>query len=397
MKFMKLVAPALSSWCLCATAIAAEPPSREEMWEIIQKQQREIEALKSGQKATEEKAEAAVIAVEESAKPASGGASWASNTQIGGYGELHYNNLDSKEEIDFHRFVLFLSHQFTDRLRLQTELELEHALSGDGKSGEIELEQAYVEYDINQTLHAKGGLFLIPVGILNETHEPPTFYGVERNPVEKNIIPTTWWAGGAALTGEVAEGFSFDLALHEGLKTDAGKSYAVRSGRQKTSKADADDLAATGRLKWTGMPGVEIAGSVQYQSDITQGDDPNAGDAWLFEAHTDIQRGPFGFRALYARWDLDGSGPRSIGADEQAGFYLEPSYKILPALGVFARYNQWDNRAGNSSKTERIQYDVGVNFWPHPDVVLKADIQHQDNEGSTKNDNGFNLGIGYQF
>jgi len=383
---------------ISGSAAAAEMPSQEEMWKIIQQQQREIEALKAGQKENTEKVEAAVDVAEESQKTAAGAASWTENTQIGGYGELHYNNLDSKKEIDFHRFVLFFGHQFTDRLRLWSELELEHTVSGDDQNGDVQLEQAYIEYDLTANQHVKGGIFLLPVGILNETHEPPTFYGVERNPVERNIIPTTWWAGGVALNGEIAPGWSYDLGIHEGLKTSAGSNYAVRNGRQKTSEADANDLASTGRIKWTGVAGVELAATVQYQSDVTQGEDPDAGHAWLFETHANIQRGPFGLRALYARWDLDGDGPKSVGADEQEGFYIEPSYRITPKWGVFARYNQWDNQAGNGdSDSEKKQVNAGVNFWPHPDVVLKADVQQQDNKGNSKNDNGWNLGVGYQF
>jgi hypothetical protein len=391
MKFNKLFSFSLVTCGLIATnAMAARLPSQEEMWKIIQQQQQEIEALKSDQKATDEKAEAAVVAVEESSQSDSG---LLKNTQIGGYGELHYNNLDSKKQIDFHRFVLFFGHQFTDSLRFFSELEIEHAESGDGKAGEVELEQAYVEYDLSQNHHVKGGLFILPVGILNETHEPPTFYGVERNPVENNIIPSTWWAGGAAVNGELAPGWSYDVALHEGLDNTG---YNIRSGRQKTSKANATDLAATGRIKWTGMPGLEIAASLQYQDNITQGVDNDA-SAWLYEIHTSMTRGPFGLRALHALWDIDGSGASAVGRDEQQGFYIEPSYKITPRFGVFARYNQWDNQAGNNTKSERKQYDVGVNFWPHPDVVLKVDLQQQDNKGTTNNDNGFNLGIGYQF
>jgi len=403
MKLTTFSSIGLAAFLLTSTGLArAAMPSAEEMWEIIQQQQREIEALKRGQKENSEKAEAAVEVAEESKSTASGAASWAENTQIGGYGELHYNNLDSKKEIDFHRFVLFFGHQFTDRLRFFSELELEHSVSGDGQNGELELEQAYVEYDITQTQHVKGGVFLLPVGILNQTHEPPTFYGVERNPVEKNIIPSTWWAGGIEFTGEVfpesIPGFSYALSVHEGLDTNAGDNYAVRKGRQKTSEADANDLASTAQIKWTGIPGVELAAAIQYQQDITQGNDPTAGDAWLYEAHANIQRGAFGLRALYAMWDLDGDGPKSIGADEQSGFYIEPSYRITPEWGVFARYNQWDNQAGsNGNDTEKKQYNAGVNFWPHPDVVLKADVQQQDNEGTSKNDNGYNLGIGYQF
>ena len=378
-------------------AVAEQMPTPAEMWKIIQQQQREIEALKQGQQRNSEKTEATAEMVEQQASgTATGGSGTWRNTQIGGYGEMHYNNLDSKEEIDFHRFVLFFGHQFTDRLRFFSEVELEHALSGDGENGEVELEQAYIEYDMAANQHVKAGLFLLPVGILNETHEPPTFYGVERNPVEHNIIPSTWWAGGVGLNGEIAPGWSYDLAVHEGLNTSAASNFAVRSGRQKTSEADAHDLAATGRVKWTAIPGVELAATLQYQEDITQGNDPNAGEAWLYEVHADIRSGPFGLRALYASWDLDGSAPAAVGADEQTGYYVEPSFRINNQWGVFGRFNVWDNRAGDSLDSEMIQYNTGVNFWPHPDVVLKADVQLQDNEGA-KNDNGFNLGIGYQF
>ncbi|HFD79657.1 MAG TPA: porin [Gammaproteobacteria bacterium] len=377
-------------------ATAAELPSQQEMWEIIQKQQREIEALKAGQKETAEKAEAAVEVAEQSQESTTASSGWTENTRIGGYGELHYNNLDSKKEMDLHRVIMFLDHEFSDRIRFASEIEFEH--DGD----EVEVEQAYVEFDLNDSTQAKAGVFLVPAGILNETHEPATFYGVERNPVETNIIPTTWWVGGASLGGQIGDsGFSYDLAVHEGLKTSAANDYKVRKGRQKTIEADANDLAYTGRIRWTGLPGVELAATAQYQQDVTQGTDPAAGHAWLFEAHTRIERGPLALRALYAFWTLDGNGPDSIGADEQTGFYVEPSYRFSlfsQNLGVFARYNQWDNQAGSSRfDSGKKQYTAGLNYWPHPGVVLKADVQQQDNDGNQKNDNGFNLGVGYQF
>jgi hypothetical protein len=397
-----------------------QPPSAEEMWQIIQQQQRQIEALQRQLEATNQKVEQTDQKVAETdqkvemtgdrieqvaSTPAAG--NWADRTSIGGYGELHYNNLDSKEEIDFHRFVLYFNHEFTDSIRFVSEVELEHSVAGDGQNGEVELEQAYVEFDLNQNNALRAGLFLVPVGILNETHEPPTFYGVERNPVETNIIPTTWWEGGADLYGELAPGFSYNLAASSGLDVpqSGSRAFLIRSGRSKVSEARANDGALTGRLKWTGMPGVELAVTGQYQSDVTQGD-LNV-SATLFEAHADIRRGPFGLRALYARWDLDKSGviaasdPAADGRDEQMGWYVEPSirgrlWEIPGEFGAFVRYNVWDNNAGSSNDTEFKQYNAGFNYWPVPDVVLKFDAQQQDND-SANNDNGFNLGIGYQF
>lgn len=327
----------------------------------------------------------------------------SSRSTFGGYGELHYNNLNNKsagadkQELDFHRFVLFFGHEFSSDIRFFSELEVEHAIAGDGQKGEVELEQAFVEFDLNPQTTAKAGLFLMPVGILNETHEPNTFYGVERNNVEKNIIPTTWWEGGAMLSRRFDSGFSVDLALTSGLNTDAGNKYAVRSGRQKVAKAKADNLAYTGRVKWTALPGIELGASLSYQSDVTQGLDATAGSALLTEVHAVVEKGPLGLRALYATWDLDGNGPASLGADEQTGWYIEPSYRVTPKLGVFARYSQWDNQAGDNTDSEYTQANFGVNYWPHPNVVLKADYQTDTAPATKTAYQGFNLGVGYQF
>lgn len=327
-----------------------------------------------------------------------------SPVSIGGYGELHYNNLGNnkaggsdKEMLDFHRFVMFFGYEYTNDIRFFSELEVEHAYSGEGKPGAVELEQAYVEFDLNDKTSAKGGLFLVPVGILNETHEPPTFYGVERNPVENKIIPTTWWVSGAELTGRFGQGFSYNLGIHEGLKIDSTGSMAVRDGRQKSAKADAFDLATTARLKYTGIPGLELAATVQHQSDMSQSAGDNLGGGNLLEAHAIYTKGAFGLRALYATWDLDGSAPAANGADEQTGWYIEPSYKLTNKFGLFARYNVWDNQAGNSADTEYNQTDVGFNYWPHEDVVIKMDYQTQDAPVGNDEYDGFNVGIGYQF
>jgi len=279
---------------------------------------------------------------------------------------------------------------------------LEHALvkdtsAGDGP-GEIELEQAYIDFDLTANHTARGGLFLIPVGILNEVHEPTTFYGVERNPIESDIIPTTWWEGGAALHGRLGTDFGYDLALHSGLKvpTTGAGAYRIRNGRQKVAKSDANNGAVTARLKWSGIPGVSAAATVQRQSDIAQGAaaDGVAGEATLWEAHATFARGPFGLRVLYASWDLDGSGPKALGRDKQEGWYVEPSYKLTPSIGVFARFNRWDNEAGDSADSEKKQRDIGLNYWPHEDVVVKLDYQ---NQSGAANDDGVNLGIGYMF
>ena len=388
-----VIATAVAS--LLASNIAFANDETQELRKVIEEQQKVLNKLEQRLDETENKLEATADQVETSTNE-----SIFSNTSIGGYGELHYNNYEDKDaKIDFHRFVLFFGHEFSDDVRFFSEFELEHSIAGDGKAGEVELEQAYVEVDINEKTSSKVGLFLIPVGIINETHEPPTFYGVERNGVEKNIIPATWWEAGAAINYKLSPGLAFDGAITSGLNTlDAN----IRSGRQKVAKATAEDLAYTGRIKYTAINGLELAATLQYQTDITQGGanledgamPVDKADATLLEAHAIYQVNDFTVRAFYARWDINGDEAQASGRDEQTGWYVEPSYKFNEKVGVFARYSEYDNQAGNSDLTKVKSTSIGINYYLHESVVLKADFEDL---GGSKDSKGFNIGFGYQF
>ena len=408
-------------------------PSREELWEMIQMQQKQIEALQSNAQLqdqkivqTETKVEKTVKKVEKTAeiaeqtqetvasidttsiKPASGNG-WWDRTSIGGYGELHYNG-GNVDEIDFHRFVLNFNHNFNDDIRLLSELEIEHSLIGDGREGDVVLEQALLEFDLTKdNAHkAQAGIFLLPLGLLNEVHEPPTFFGVERNIVETQIIPSTFSEAGVQFLGNLGEtGFSYNAAAHSSLSVDPAN-FDIRGGRNRIAEAEATDVALTGRVRWTGYPGVTLGLGGQYQSDITQdaNDDEQVG-ATLVEAHADIRQGGWGLRALYARWDISGEVAAALGADEQTGWYVEPSYRFeVPfgyddgygELGLFARYSEVDENKGSNAidgKTE--QWDIGMNYWPIPNVVVKADYNFINGANQGNDDSRLNLGIGYQF
>jgi hypothetical protein len=365
----------------------------DELRKVIADQQKVLESLERRLNETDQRLNATADQIEVDVE-----SSAFANTTIGGYGELHYNNYDEQDaKIDFHRFVLFFGHEFSDSVRFFSEFELEHSLAGDDKPGEVELEQAYVEVDINEGLSSKVGLFLIPVGIINETHEPPTFYGVERNNVEKNIIPATWWEAGVAVNFKPAAGVSIDGAITSGL--NVSDDFKIRGGRQKVASATAENLAYTGRVKYTAVNGLELAATLQYQTDVTQGGDNftapiDKADATLLETHAIYQIDNFSVRALYARWDIDGDEAKALGRDEQTGWYVEPSYKFNEKVGVFARYAEYDNNAGDSASTAVESTSVGVNYYIHENVVLKADYEDL---GGASDSKGFNLGFGYQF
>lgn len=378
---------------------------------MIQKQARQIELLQEAlaqaqveHLQTQENVENTVTALEAYNPPRHSKINW------GGYGELHYEG-GPVDEIDFHRFVLFAGYDFNERLRFISELEVEHGLAGDGFNGAVELEQAYLEYDLRSNLRLRAGLQLLPIGLLNETHEPTTFYGVERNRIENQIIPTTYWEAAIGVNGQAGKtGLSYDLLFHSGLELTAVNEYQVRSGRRRASEAPAHSGALTGRLKYTGLPGIELAASLSHHFDVTQGqgDELNGQKvpATLFEAHMAARYKGFGLRTLYGVWDIRGQQARALGRDRAYGFFVEPSYRFdLPVLwplfpesmlGLFYRYETYNTRAGLSVFPADRRHVVGVNFWPIPNIVLKGDYLFHTN-ALEQNIRGLNLGIGYQF
>ncbi len=428
--------PVLLTTGLMTTLLAlpqlASAVSEEELIALIEAQQAQIQQLKdrldslerkdqtlteqvvradAQSRATAQQLDAAVSAFE-SMDTSGGGGFGFGNTTLGGYGELHYNNLDADdssrdlEEVDFHRFVLFFGHRFNDRVTFNAEFELEHGLvqdTDDGSNGgEVELEQAYIDFKLTDQYYARTGLFLIPVGILNETHEPPTFFGVERNDVENIILPSTWWEAGVMFGGMYDNGFSWQFAAHSGLEmpVTGSSAYRVRSGRQKVSNARGDNLAYTLAVRYNGVPGLTVGAAVQRQTDASQEDGDGLGGGTLIEAHGEYRNGPFGLRALYAEWNFDGSAIEAADVDDQHGWYLEPSWRFDLAghqLGAYARYEDIE---GARTRDRFDQWEVGFNYWPVDNVVLKVDYRtrdHDESSDSGRDFDGFDLGVGYQF
>jgi hypothetical protein len=407
-----------------AVHAAEAPPSAQQMWALIQQQQTVIEGLsarlaeaernaaRSVQHArvTEQRLDATAEYVEQYVAESS--PDKASATSFGGYGEFHYNNLDADDsshdlkEADFHRFVGFIGHDFTDSIRLFAEVELEHSVAKDtddgSSAGEVELEQAFIEIDLSDNYYTRSGVFLVPVGILNITHEPDTFFGVERNDVENVIIPGTWWEGGASLGARYANGLAWDVAVHTGLAvpTTGSNAFRIRSGRQKASKASAENLAYTAQLRYTGVPGLELAGTFQYQDDMSQISGDGLDEGQLISLHAVYSHGPFALRALWAGWDLDGDAVEAADADEQSGWYVEPSYRFDVARHAFGIYTRYEDVEAARDRDNFSQWALGLNYWPTDGVVFKFDLRDREHDRATEGGRdftGFDLGVGYSF
>ncbi len=415
---------------LATTTALATQPTLEEKIEILQQ---ELEALK---------AQIAKVAAATPIANNTGSASATpvadSSTTIGGYGELTYNRYRSNSthdnEADLRRFVLFFGHRFNENLRFVSEFEVEHAVVSKNDNGEAEIEQAYLDYRVSDALNFKAGLFLIPLGILNETHEPPTFYGVERNEVETRIIPSTWREGGVGIYGDAAPGLRYDVGITTGF--NAAKiddpSEGIRSGHQEMQQSKANDLSVYAALNYRAIPGLLLGGGIFTGNTAQKGaslTDPTAkallqgvnARLTLWDVHAKLNVGDLDLQALYAKGTLSNADTvaAAILAEQQAGnpaatgiavpkslygWYTQAAYHVWHSgdmdLAPFIRYEKYNTQQSVATgfvadplNDERV-ITSGVNFKLHPQVVLKADYQKFKADPSKDR---INLGVGYMF
>lgn len=190
---------------------------------------------------------------------------------LGGYGEAVYENFrDTREDdepsggvdrFDFLRQILYVGYKYNDRFLLNTEIEVEHASTG--IEGEVSVEFAYIDWLLDPAFSVRGGMVLVPVGLVNEIHEPTTFLGAKRAAVEQAIIPTTWRENGIGVHGEVGP-LAYRSYVMTGLDASSFTARGIRGGRQKGSEAKAESFAWVGRLEHTSTPGLNVGGSVYY-------------------------------------------------------------------------------------------------------------------------------------
>ena len=344
-------------------------------------------------------------------------------TGLSGYMDFHYNKTSQEDgQLDFHRFVLLVTHQFSDRVRFVSELELEHALvEGLEDAGELELEQAYVDFLLSRGFNVRAGMLLMPVGIINERHEPPMYYGVERPLVDTFIVPSTWFEVGAGVHGEVGRGWRYRAYLTSPL--NAAKFTAeegIRNGRQRGSRTNAGRMAATGRLEFVGIRGFTAGASFWTGSSGFEFRPRFDVPVRLLEADVRYGRNRFEGRAQLAQTSIVGAGTindavaRTTGvnpniASALRGAYVEASYRVVSGatygdVGAFVRYENVDTQfrmpAGYVplKAFDRDAWVVGGTYWPDPDIAIKVDYVHQRNQSATIHaPRSFNVGLGWWF
>ena len=408
----------------------ADPQRLSEIERKIDVLAREIEQLKLG--------EAAAAAPAETGERRYGVGPAASKVygrnrgvSIGGYGEFVYENFAGSRQdgepsglhsqADLLRAILYFGYKFDDRWVLNSELEVEHAVTASDKGGETAIEFAYLDFLFSRPVRARAGLVLIPMGLINELHEPPTFLGTLRPDVERRIIPTTWRELGAGVYGDTGR-FSYRLYLVNGLTSARFTSEGIGEGSQEGSEVSAQDWAATGRLDWSPAPGA-LVGTSFFSGNSDQGRTTPSGRGFsgrttVWDAHADWKWRGLWLRALYARTTIGDAaaideangleGDASIGR-RQWGWYGQAGFDVLSlvpgsraSLTPFLRYERYDTQAAvpegfarNPENRVRV-LTVGAVFKPIEQIALKLDWQQRRNDARTGVDQ-WNVGLGYLF
>jgi len=354
---------------------------------------------------------------------------------IGGYGEGNYRTfVDDKDSgdldrADFLRLVLYFGYKFTEKIVFNSEIEFEHGTSSNmnngGGAGSISVEFATLDFLLHEKVNARAGLLLVPMGFINEIHEPPFFYGVQRPNVEQTILPSTWRENGAGIFGNLTEELEYRVYAVTGFNASQFSDAGIRGGRQNGNRALAEDWGGVVRLDWRPdwLEGFLLGGSF-YLGEADQdfkvgGVDVAETSLWIGEVHLQYQNGPFHARALAAYSDVSNAGDLNVSLGRAAnrpiagamfGAYAEVAYDVWSLffegfekkLAPFFRVEYVDTQreipdgfVANRNNTYWL-YTPGLQFHPHPNVVLKLEYRNFDpHEGERPDEVA--VGMGFAF
>lgn len=350
----------------------------------------------------------------------------ARGLSVGGYGELNYVNpiadSSSPATADAQRLVTYIGYKFNENIAFNSEIELEHArVEAEDAPGEVALEFATIDFFWKPALNFRAGLLLTPMGFINEVHEPPYFYGVMRPLTERQILPATWREIGAGVYGQLGEQAEYRAYVMTGFNAEGFDASGIRGGRQEGGESLAENFAFVGRVDVTPdlLPGLQVGGSF-YAGKADQNQGLPETKLWIAEAHAQYRTGPFHGRALFAYTDVSGAGALSAAlgkapsesiARSTLGGYIELAYDIWPAifgddnehaLEPFVRFEYLDTQhdvAAGFVRDRNLAFSVlstGLSYYPHPNVVLKAEYRNQNARSGVRPDE-FALGLGFAY
>ncbi len=362
---------------------------------------------------------------------------------IGGYGELTFLHNDvnarggAKNIADMQRLIIYLGYAFDEKLKFNSELELEHTSTSGSQGtggGYFKAEFAYLDYQFRPEFGVRGGLLLMPVGIINEVHESPTFPSADRPYFERRIMMSTWEEMGLGVYGQVGPA-NYRFYLINGLMLKGGGDYdakePLRTVRQRGVRAVADRLGFTGRVDLKLPYNVILGGSFVLADVQSKGGSDSklnlrrgtkVGSVAILSPHLWWQYAGWDVRLVGALVKVDGAlkmsqdlfggsiGGNNIIPEEQKGFYVQVAYDLFRLFGpenqelyLFGIYEDFDTHSkvpAGYSKPDGHKlrvYNVGLSYKPHTLVAIKADYARLNYSSPKKDENEYRLTLSFMF
>ena len=389
---------------------------------------------------------------------------------IGAYGEMKFGLQQNpaaggqwQNGFDAHRLVLLPTYLITPNIIFNAEIEFEHGGSGfdpdDKLHGTAEIEQIWIDFKIMDQFNWRApGIDLIPIGYINEHHEPTAFYSVQRPELYNGLIPSTWKAPATSVYGRLAEGLYYTLQASSSLE-DFGGDFATRTDAKTVPTGGyaagidganalgfalpvrgdfqqlSNDIAVAGQLSYSPpvLPGFNGSVSAYYTPNTTprgayadSGAPLGRSSLTMFDAEFRYRVPNTGFEArgeyvfvslgnpanLRANNDSDPTnnvGKTMYGYSGELAYHL-PLGNILSSdweVVPFYRYTFQSAQTGGFAGTDlnmptgagQTQFhNVGVAVFPSPQIVLKATWQKVINrDPAGANSDSVLGGVGFFF
>ena len=331
---------------------------------------------------------------------------------IGGYGEMFFESAQDtggdSTTVDVYRFVPYIGYKFSDNIILNTEIEFEHGgVANDGGAatgGEVIMEFMYLDFLVQENFNLRVGHMLMPMGLINERHEPTLFTTVQRPKTSKYVLPTTWHESGVMAYGDITEGLSYNLGVVTSLDTGTnGKSW-IRDGRGGSFKNKNAGVGVVARLDYTGIDGLLFGASLYAD----QSSSKNETSTTIADIHVDYKVGAARIYGTYAEVSRSNAATLATNAATEAkGGYVNLSYDLMSftssnkSLPVFVPYEEVNPEAETANGTSTIggmrAVTVGVNYFPHEQVVLKLDHSISNAGNPLLSDKATSASLGFIF
>ncbi|MEO5957272.1 MAG: hypothetical protein ABIR36_16500 [Nitrospiraceae bacterium] len=347
--------------------------------------------------------------------------------ESGDYSALN-NGQGTTNGFDQQRFVPFIYADITEHVKFASELEIEHGIRAKGES-EISLEFAHLDYLVNEPFNIRAGILLIPIGKFNLLHDSPLNDLTDRPLVSQFVIPSTMSETGAGFYGTFYPGrtskLDYELYVTTGPcgydgtgNPNVSEGSGTKNSRQRKCANSSDGLdlnngkAVSGRVAFSPMLGVEVAGSSYYGNQSPTSYNPLSITAldWT------LQKGPFeiigeaawayargnsraipgntgGFSPGALLMGVNTFNPLAAPPQRMQGFYIQGNYHFMPSFltalspkrfgegstfTAVVRYDRvnlnMDNRAESEGQLEQISF--GLNYRPVEDAVFKISYQY---------------------